>query len=62
MGFDQVLPLRVKVDLGIMAMKGCSTFFNALKNEPHHQMQFSVISRTFFERDFTVETAYSTLY
>ena len=35
----QVLPLRARVDLGAMAMKGYSTFPKALALlEPHHQI------------------------
>ena len=45
MGPKQVLQLQVRVDLGVMAMKGYSTFPRSPKLEPHHQMQFSVISR-----------------
>ena len=41
-----MLPLRVRVDLGVMAMKGYSTFPRALELEPHHQMQFNVMPRT----------------
>ena len=36
----------VRVDLEIQAMKGYSTFLKASGLEPHHQMQFCVISRT----------------
>ena len=35
---------RVRVKLRIMAMKGYSTFPKARGQEPHHQMQFSVIT------------------
>ena len=41
-----MLPLWVRVDLGVMAMKAYSTFPNASGLELHHQMEFSVISRT----------------
>ena len=34
------------VDLGVIAMKGDSTFPIASELEPHHQMQFNVIPRT----------------
>ena len=35
----QLLPLRAKVDLGAMAMKGCSVFPKAAASlEPHHQI------------------------
>ena len=39
----QVLPLRVRVDLGVMAMKRYSTIFETLGLKPHHQILFSVI-------------------
>ena len=42
----QVLQLEVGVDQGVMAMKGYRTFLKALELEPHHQIQFNVISRT----------------
>ena len=45
MGPEQVPPLRVRVDQGVMAMKMYSTFPKAVGLEPQHQMQFSVISR-----------------
>ena len=34
------------VNLGVMAKKGYFTFPKASKQEPHHQMLFSVITRT----------------
>ena len=34
-----------RVDLGVLVMKACSTFFRAPELKSHHQMQFSVISR-----------------
>ena len=35
----QVLPLRTRVDLEVMAMKGCSAFPKAPASlEPHHQI------------------------
>ena len=40
-----VLPLRVRVDLGAMAMYGYSIFPKTPKHEPHYQMQFTVISQ-----------------
>ena len=47
----QILPLRVRVDLGvIMATKGLSTFHKAPELETHYKMQFSVISRTLIGR------------
>ena len=45
MGHYQVLPLWIKVDLGVMAMKGYFTFSKAPGLKPHHQMQFSAIPR-----------------
>ena len=44
--FEQVLPLRINVDLGMMATKGYSIFPISLELEPHYQMQFCVIPRT----------------
>ena len=51
MGPEQLLLLQVRVDLGVMAMKEYSTLSRTLEQEPHYQMQFSVIPRTpfFFE-------------
>ena len=38
-GPDQILPLRATVDLGVMAIKGYSTFPKALTSlEPKHQI------------------------
>ena len=35
----QVLPFRARVDLGAMAIKGCSAFPKApVSREPHHQI------------------------
>ena len=34
----QVLPLRVKVDLGAMAMNGYSRFLKVSGLKPHHQI------------------------
>ena len=42
----QVLLLPVKADLGVMAMKKYSIFDKTPAQEPHHQIQFSVISKT----------------
>ena len=44
MGPYQVLPLWFKVDVGVIAMKELSLIPIAPSLEPHHQMQFSVIS------------------
>ena len=43
---NRYYPFQVWVDLGIMAMKGYSTYLKSPKLKPHHQMQFNVISRT----------------
>ena len=37
-GLDQVLPLRVIVDVGAIAMKGYSAFVKAPSIEIHHQI------------------------
>ena len=44
MGPKQVLPLLIRVDLGVMAIKGYSTLPRSQELEPYYQMQFSVIS------------------
>ena len=44
MGTLQVLPLWVRVGLGVMVMEAHSIFPKALGLQPHHQMQFCVIS------------------
>ena len=41
----QILPFHVKVDLGVMALKGYSTLTRSLEFELYHWMQFSVILR-----------------
>ena len=42
-----MLPFRARVDLGIMAMKGCSAFFKAPASlEPHHQIVLCYIQDT----------------
>ena len=43
---QHMLPLRVRVDLGIMAIKEYSIFSKAPELEPHNQMQFCVICWT----------------
>ena len=43
---DSNSPLRVKKDLKVMIVKDASTFPRFLEQEPHHQMQFSVVPRT----------------
>ena len=42
----QELPLQVRVDLGVMVMKGYSTLSRSLKLEPNLWMQFTVIPST----------------
>ena len=39
-----MLPLWVRVDLGVIAIKGNSIISKAPGLEPHNQIQFSVIS------------------
>ena len=46
MGPWQVLPLRVRVDLGVITIKGYSTFLRYPELEPHHLMQLRVIPGT----------------
>ena len=46
MGPKQVLLLQVRVDLGVMKMKGYSTLLRSLELKFHYQMQFCVIPRT----------------
>ena len=41
-----VTPLWFRVDLGVIAMKGYSSFPKAPGLEPHHQLQFTLIPRT----------------
>ena len=45
MGLSKIIPLQVRVDLEIMAMKGYSTLPRSPELEPHHQMHFIVIPR-----------------
>ena len=62
-GLQQVLSFWVRVDLGVMTVKEYSTFSKDLELEPHHQMQFSIISRTLlWEGYFSAEmqSVYST--
>ena len=40
------LPLRIRVDLDIITLKGYSTFPKSPKPETHHQMLFNVVHRT----------------
>ena len=53
MGSLQVLPQKVRVDLGLIAINWYSTFPSALWLEPHYQMQFSVILWTLFKQENT---------
>ena len=43
----QLLLYQVRVDLGVMGMKGYPTLPWTPELGPHHQIQFSVISRIF---------------
>ncbi len=43
---EQVLSLRVSVDIGVMAMQGYSIFFIFPELEPHYQMQFKLTAWT----------------
>ena len=43
----QVLTLRAKVDLWVMAMKTYTILSRSPEQEPHHQTQFRVISKIF---------------
>ena len=45
MGPEQVLQLRVRIDLGVMAIKKYPTFLKAIELEPHYQMKFRDILR-----------------
>ena len=47
----QVLSLRIRLDLKVIVMKEYTEFPKAPELEPHHQMQFSPISRTLLCRD-----------
>ena len=49
LGHYLVLPLRVRVDLGVLSMKGYSTFLIALGLEPHLQIVLCIISRILIE-------------
>ena len=42
-GSQQVIPHRIEVDPGVMAMNGYPTLYKASKLELNHLMQFSVI-------------------
>ena len=44
----QVLLHQVREDLEVMAMRRYSTLLRILEQEPHHQIQFCVISRTLY--------------
>ena len=51
MGPWQVLWIRVKVDLGVLAMKVYFTFPKSSRLESHHQMQFNFIPKIFTPAD-----------
>ena len=46
MSKTNVILLRVRVGLGVMLIKGYSTFPSAPESEHHHQIEFNVIPRT----------------
>ena len=46
MGPQQILPLRVRVDLGVIAIKRYFISHNAPGLEYHYQMQFIILSTT----------------
>ena len=45
---QQLVPLPIGVNLGVMEMKGCLTLTRAQELEPHHQVLFSIIPKKFF--------------
>ena len=45
-GPKQAISIWLREELGVMALKGYSTFPKDPELEPQHQMQFSVIPRT----------------
>ena len=53
MGSIQVLPIRVRVDLGVMVMKGYSKFPKTPRLASHYEMQFSVKTRALSSRTIT---------
>ena len=59
----EVLPLWIRINLGVMARKEYSTFFNVLGQELDHQMMFSVIFRRLIGGCLTpsaeIQSAYS---
>ena len=63
MGPEQVPPLWVRVDPGVMAMKGHSTFPKAPELKSHRQMGFIIMSRILIEdrsyRSAEMQLAYS---
>ena len=56
----QVQSIRVKMDLGVMAMKCYSSFPTAPDLELHHQIQFSSHIRIFVGGEMSLLSAYST--
>ena len=56
----QVLPFRVRVDRGAMAMKWCSAFPKAPESlEPHHQIIQCHIQDTYWGRGLIMQSVYS---
>ena len=49
MGPQQALPIQVRVDLGVIAIKRYSTFFEASRLDLHHQMQFIIMPKILIE-------------
>ena len=47
--YKSIILLWVRMDLGVMTMKGHFTFLRAPEQKPHHLMQFSVILMTFLQ-------------
>ena len=51
LGPYHVLPVRVTVNLGAMAVKGYSKFTESLRLESHHLMVYYYIQHTLFDKD-----------
>ena len=49
MGLNGALPLKITVELGVIATKEFSMLFGTPKQDPYHWMQCCVILRIFFE-------------
>ena len=58
-GSKQVLFLQVRVDLGVIGLKGYSTLLKSPKLEPDYQMQFSIIPRTDFLDAYYTSAGYT---